>query len=191
MKLGDEEADVSAGDSVVIPPGTPHKLWEHRHRAPPPESSRSGGPCVCLLAYSGVVKQKAQRVGDWLWRVVSVGRSIVLFGAVVGAAFLVRQLESQDEDLYPAFLKSLGAMFAVMIVLGVVREFWGDRRVSSAQGPGGTGGVGFEDESKATQYAVAEVNTRITKQMEDVNKRLYDLERLVFKANESGDDNAE
>jgi mannose-6-phosphate isomerase-like protein (cupin superfamily) len=27
MKLGDEETDVTAGDTVVIPPGTPHKLW--------------------------------------------------------------------------------------------------------------------------------------------------------------------
>ena len=27
MKLGDEVADVAAGDCVVIPPGTPHKLW--------------------------------------------------------------------------------------------------------------------------------------------------------------------
>jgi mannose-6-phosphate isomerase-like protein (cupin superfamily) len=26
MKLGDEESEVSAGDAVVIPPGTPHKL---------------------------------------------------------------------------------------------------------------------------------------------------------------------
>jgi mannose-6-phosphate isomerase-like protein (cupin superfamily) len=27
MKLGDEDTEVSAGDTVVIPPGTPHKLW--------------------------------------------------------------------------------------------------------------------------------------------------------------------
>ena len=27
MKLGDEEREVRAGDCVVIPPGTPHKLW--------------------------------------------------------------------------------------------------------------------------------------------------------------------
>ncbi len=27
MKLGNEESEVSAGDTVVIPPGTPHKLW--------------------------------------------------------------------------------------------------------------------------------------------------------------------
>ncbi len=27
MRLGEEEAEVRAGDCVVIPPGTPHKLW--------------------------------------------------------------------------------------------------------------------------------------------------------------------
>ena len=27
MRLGDEEADVRAGDAVVIPPGMKHKLW--------------------------------------------------------------------------------------------------------------------------------------------------------------------
>jgi mannose-6-phosphate isomerase-like protein (cupin superfamily) len=27
MKLGDEESEVTVGDTVVIPPGTPHKLW--------------------------------------------------------------------------------------------------------------------------------------------------------------------
>jgi mannose-6-phosphate isomerase-like protein (cupin superfamily) len=27
MRLGDEEADVRAGDTVVIPPGREHKLW--------------------------------------------------------------------------------------------------------------------------------------------------------------------
>jgi mannose-6-phosphate isomerase-like protein (cupin superfamily) len=27
IKLGDEVRDVRAGDCIVIPPGTPHKLW--------------------------------------------------------------------------------------------------------------------------------------------------------------------
>lgn len=27
MRLGDEERSVRAGDCVVIPPGSPHKLW--------------------------------------------------------------------------------------------------------------------------------------------------------------------
>jgi mannose-6-phosphate isomerase-like protein (cupin superfamily) len=27
LRLGDDESDVSAGDTVVIPPGSRHKLW--------------------------------------------------------------------------------------------------------------------------------------------------------------------
>lgn len=45
MRLGAEEAEVAAGDCVVIPPGTAHKLW-------------NAGPeplvllCCCAPAYS-------------------------------------------------------------------------------------------------------------------------------------------
>jgi mannose-6-phosphate isomerase-like protein (cupin superfamily) len=45
MRLGEDEADVHAGDCVVISPGTPHKLF-------------NGGPdplvllCCCAPAYS-------------------------------------------------------------------------------------------------------------------------------------------
>jgi hypothetical protein len=55
------------------------------------------------------VKQTAEHVWDWLRRVLSVGQSIVIVGALVGGAIFVRQLGSQDEDLYPALLKGLGA----------------------------------------------------------------------------------
>src|SRR4051795_9774646 len=45
MRLGDDESDVVAGDCVVIPPGTPHKLW-----------ADADGPlvllCACAPAYS-------------------------------------------------------------------------------------------------------------------------------------------
>lgn len=45
MKLGDEEREVRAGDTVVIPPGKPHKLW-----------ASAGGPlvllCCCSPAYT-------------------------------------------------------------------------------------------------------------------------------------------
>jgi mannose-6-phosphate isomerase-like protein (cupin superfamily) len=34
MRLGEEEAEVSTGDCVVIPPGTPHKLWNLSDEAP-------------------------------------------------------------------------------------------------------------------------------------------------------------
>jgi mannose-6-phosphate isomerase-like protein (cupin superfamily) len=45
MRLGDEEADVAAGDCVVIAPGTPHKL-----RNPGPEPLVL--LCCCAPAYS-------------------------------------------------------------------------------------------------------------------------------------------
>ena len=45
MRLGDDEQDVAAGDAVVIPPGTRHKLW-----------STGSEPlvllCACAPAYS-------------------------------------------------------------------------------------------------------------------------------------------
>ena len=45
MRLGDDESEVTAGDCVVIPPGTPHKLW-----------ADDDGPlvllCACAPAYS-------------------------------------------------------------------------------------------------------------------------------------------
>jgi mannose-6-phosphate isomerase-like protein (cupin superfamily) len=45
MKLGDEEAEVSAGDTVVIPPGTPHGL---RNTGAEPLKLL----CCCAPAYS-------------------------------------------------------------------------------------------------------------------------------------------
>jgi hypothetical protein len=118
---------------------------------------------------------------------VSVGRRIVGVASLVGVAFFLRQLLARDEDLYFAFLKGVGAAFVVMVLLGTAQQFWRNRKLNQAQGPGGTGGLTFEDETKATQKAVDDVNTRVTKQMEDVNKRLYDLESAVFKPDEPGD----
>src|SRR4029453_6168143 len=41
MRLGDDESEITAGDCVVIPPGTPHKLW-----------ADEAGPLVLLCACS-------------------------------------------------------------------------------------------------------------------------------------------
>jgi mannose-6-phosphate isomerase-like protein (cupin superfamily) len=45
MRLAEEETEIGAGDCVVIPPGTPHKLW-----------NSGPGPlvllCCCAPAYS-------------------------------------------------------------------------------------------------------------------------------------------
>jgi hypothetical protein len=137
------------------------------------------------------VLQRAQTLWLRLRESVSVGRRILGVAALVGVAFFIRQLLAQKEDLYPAFLKGAGAAFVVMVLLGTAQQFWRNKKVTQAQGPGGTGGLTFGDETKATQKAVDDVNTRVTKQMGDVNKRLYDLESAVFKPSEQGDDKGE
>ncbi len=45
MRLGQDEAEIAAGDCVVIPPGTPHKLW---NEGPDPLVLL----CSCAPAYS-------------------------------------------------------------------------------------------------------------------------------------------
>jgi mannose-6-phosphate isomerase-like protein (cupin superfamily) len=45
MRLGEEEAEVGAGDCVVIPPGVPHKLWN-------PNDAPLVLLCCCAPAYS-------------------------------------------------------------------------------------------------------------------------------------------
>ncbi|MHB8657268.1 MAG: cupin domain-containing protein [Solirubrobacteraceae bacterium] len=45
MRLGEEEAQIGAGDCVVIAPGTPHKLWN-------PGSEPLVLLCCCSPAYS-------------------------------------------------------------------------------------------------------------------------------------------
>ena len=45
MRLGEEEAEVRAGDAIVIAPGTPHKLWN-------PGTQPLVLLCCCAPAYS-------------------------------------------------------------------------------------------------------------------------------------------
>ena len=45
MRLGEDEAAVGPGDCVVIPPGTPHKLWN-------PGPGRLVLLCCCAPGYS-------------------------------------------------------------------------------------------------------------------------------------------
>jgi mannose-6-phosphate isomerase-like protein (cupin superfamily) len=45
MRLAEQEREVAAGDCVVIPPGTPHKLWN-------PGEEPLALLCACAPAYS-------------------------------------------------------------------------------------------------------------------------------------------
>lgn len=74
-----------------------------------------------------------------------------------------------------------------MNALNTAKQHWLDRDVESSNLPG-AGGVGF---GKATSATAAQLNKRITAQMEDVNQRLYDLEKQVFKPDEPGNEREE
>jgi mannose-6-phosphate isomerase-like protein (cupin superfamily) len=56
MRLGADESVVAAGDCVVIPPGTPHKLW-----------ADPGAPlvllCACAPPYSDADTELLEEVG--------------------------------------------------------------------------------------------------------------------------------
>ena len=52
MRLGDSEDAVTVGDCVVIPPGTPHKLWNTGESRLVLTTDCVGGARCCAPAYS-------------------------------------------------------------------------------------------------------------------------------------------
>jgi hypothetical protein len=56
-----------------------------------------------------------------------------------------------------------------------------------AKVPGGAE-IDFGEQARATTEALDNLNTRVTVQMEVLNKRLYDLEKRVFKDRRNHDD---
>lgn len=64
------------------------------------------------------------------------------------------------------------------------RALLGEPKGGAGARPRG-GGVGFENDLRAT---LGQLNNRMTTQMEDINKRLYDLEKSVFKEASPDDD---
>lgn len=83
-------------------------------------------------------------------------------------------------------MAGLAVAFAIMVVLGTAERLWAGRPVQQAQVPGG-GGIAFGDEIRP---ALETLNDRVTEQMTDLNRRVYDLEKRVFKEG-SIDANAE
>jgi hypothetical protein len=105
-------------------------------------------------------------------------------GLLVGLGFFVGQLAARD-SAFTALWKSCIAAFAVMAVAGAVRAFWSGDRLEEAE----AGGVRLK--FGAARRAIGELNRRVSSQMTDVNRRLYDLEKAVFKDDGSENDQEE
>ena len=118
-------------------------------------------------------------------RQLAGSRVVVALGAVVGVAVFIGLLVAASSVLV-AFFAGAGAALTTMIVGGTALQFWKGSEVSSAQLPGGAG-VGFE----AAQEGMADINKRLDNQMTEINKRLYDLEKAVFKEVGAGYDREE
>lgn len=103
------------------------------------------------------------------------GRAFVVAGVVVGIVTFVLGVAA-DWNPAAAIPAALAAAALAMIVCGVGRNFWNNRTVNQASFPGG-GGVTFEDQTVKT---VKRVNERVDQQMEEVNERLYEVEKRTL-----------
>lgn len=114
------------------------------------------------------------------------GKVIALLGAIVSVGVAIAGIV---DGWNPAasVLAGLVSGFVAMNFLGTAERYWSGRKVKSSGIPGG-GNVNFKEE---VATATAELNRRVTDQMQDVNQRLYDLEREIFKRNEPGNERGE
>lgn len=69
----------------------------------------------------------------------------------------------------------------MMVVLGTGERFWANKKVQQTQAPGGAGVSFGQEDVEDLKKTLGELNQRVTDQMADVNKRLYDLEAAAFK----------
>jgi hypothetical protein len=105
------------------------------------------------------------------------GRWFLVVAVVVGGAFLLGDLLA-SHSVFGSFKTGAIAAFIVMVLLGVGQNLYEGRKVTDAQAGGW--GLGFG----ATKRAVAELNARVDAQMTEINRRLYDLDKAVFKDRE-------
>jgi hypothetical protein len=117
-------------------------------------------------------------------RRVRGGQWIASSGFVAGLALFVGQLAA-DDSAFTALWKGCVAALAVMAVGGAFQSFWFGDRLEEAE----AGGVRLK--FGAARRALGELNRRVTSQMADVNRRLYDLEKTVFKDDRSDGDREE
>jgi len=124
-------------------------------------------------------------LGSFPARVAAVrfGRWIVSAGVLVFVSALVVLPVFQHFSAYKTFMSALFASGLTMTVLGLGERFSANKKLQTAKLTPEGAEVGF---AEPTQKALEELNARVTSQMEDVNKRLYDLEREVFKSDETG-----
>lgn len=113
---------------------------------------------------------------------IDMGRINVSIAVVLAVALFVYLVAAEEADLWNAFMKAVGAGLLTMVAIGTGERFWRNKKVKEAGlDPAGGASVTFEDE---IAKAVELVNHSVTEHVGTINRRLYDLERAVFKESE-------
>ena len=104
-----------------------------------------------------------------------------MFGVLAGICVAAGNLRFGG-DAVDALWKGSVTALLVMAVAGVARGFWQGDRVEEAEA------AGVRVKFGATRRTVLELSRRLDRQMGQVDRRLYDLETAVFKADVPGDE---
>jgi hypothetical protein len=115
-------------------------------------------------------------------------RWVVVAGIVAALAVLTASLVS-GATFVTSFFLALAADLSVIGLAGASRRIWQGAEVSGVAGPGGTG-LDLEA-AQTVQKGLDDLNKRADAHTETVNKRLYDLEKSVFKEANEGTDEKE
>jgi hypothetical protein len=113
---------------------------------------------------------------------------IVAAGIIAGLAVLSASL-ANGATFVTSFFLALVADVSVIGLAGVSRRMWQGAEVSGVSGPAGTG-LDLEA-AQTVQKGLEDLNKRVDAHTETVNKRLYDLEKTVFKGANEGTDEKE
>lgn len=125
---------------------------------------------------------------DWVKQQLSqlVGtRWLVVAGILAAVGVFVASLLG-GYRFVPAFFLALAANGIVIGLAGASRLVWKGSEISSAPIPGG--GALDVDAVKTVQTGLGDLNRRVDAHTETVNKRLYDLEKRVFKGSGEGNE---
>jgi hypothetical protein len=106
----------------------------------------------------------------------------VLLAGTVGLAFFVGGLFS-DDSIFRSFVMGGVGAIVVMGVGGLAQGLWRGGEVEEVEGGGWRVRL-----ARATVRPLRTLERRVDSQMSQVNDRLFDLERAVFKARHEQDD---
>jgi hypothetical protein len=118
------------------------------------------------------------------------GRWIVIFAGSVGLGYLAVQLVDGGA-FFGSFMRAACVAFALMVLLSFGHSIARGGEFEEVEASASGFRAKLREPLTRTRRAVGVLEQRVSSQMTTVNKRLYDLEKAVFKHDGSGTDEQE